>query len=110
MFSAAQSQRFLFQIGVSVESGTIIREEYFALFKRYFTLFDTLGHPYFELPNKLFRVVLHVIEHFFNSFSIEDLVDMIMSVFNGYMHSIGISEEIMHIAENLLICSDQENT
>ena len=64
----------------------------------------------FELTYKLFRVVLHVVEHLFYGFSVKDLVDMILSIPDRYVGSIGISEEIMHVAENLLISSYEENT
>ena len=100
----------LFKIGISIESGTVVVEEFLAFFKRYFTEFYTLGNPLFELTYKLFRVVLHVVEHLFYSFSVKDLVDMILSIPDRYVGCIGISEKIMHVAEDLLIGSYEENT
>lgn len=100
----------LFKIGISIESGTVVVEEFLAFFKRYFTEFYALGNPLFELTYKLFRVVLHVVEHLFYGFSVKDLVNMILPIPDRYVGSIGISEEIMHVAEDLLIGSYEENT
>ena len=100
----------LFKIGISVESRSIVVEELFAFFERYFALFYALSNPLFELTYKLFRIILHVIEHLFYGLSVEDLVDMVLPILNRYVGSIGISEEIMHVSKNLLIGSDEENT
>ena len=72
----------LFQIGVSVESRTVVAQEFFALFKADFALLHALGDPDFELANEFLRIVLYVVEHFFHCFAIDDLVDVVLPVFH----------------------------
>lgn len=100
----------LLQIGISIQSASIVAKEFFSFLERYFSLLDALGYPYFELPNKFLRVVLHILEHLFHGFAVYNLVDMIAPVFHGKVHGIGVAKQIVEVAENLLICTNEENT
>ena len=82
----------LLQISISVQPGAVVREELLTLFQRDFALLNALSNPNFELSNQFFGVILHVVEHLFNRFAVENLVDVVLSILYRHVHGVGIAK------------------
>ena len=61
-------------------------------------MFHTLGYPYLQLAHQFLGVVLYIVEYLGYRLTIDDLVDMIVTVFLTDMYGIGVTEEVVHIA------------
>ena len=99
----------LFQISIPVKPCTIVADELLTLVRRNLALLNRLRYPYLQTSDEFLRVVLNIFEHIGNGLSVDGLVYCISLFIDGYMHRIRVAEEIVHIAENLLICSDEED-
>ena len=55
-------------------------------------------NPCFHAAYHLLGIVLHVIEYFGDSFSVDDLIYLISVFIDTYMHGIGIAEKVMQVA------------
>ena len=104
-----QTRCELFEVGVAVETGTIGGDELFAFFDSNFLFVDGFGHPRFEATHQSLGVILHILEHIGHRFAVDRLVDGISVGIDGDMHRIGVAEEIVHVAENLLVGTYEEN-
>ena len=100
----------LFEVGVAIEAGTIGGDELFAFFDGDFLLVDGFGHPRFEAAHESLGVILHILEYIGHGFAVDRLVDGISVGIDGDMHRIGVAEEVVHVAENLLVGTYEENT
>lgn len=63
-----------------------------------------------RLRTSFFGVVLHVVEHFVDSFALDNLVNLIAVFVYADMHGISVAKEIVHVAENFLISAYKEDT
>ena len=106
----ADSTRILFQIGISVESRAVCAEEFLSLLKADFPLLHALGNPCLQLPYEFLGIILHVVKHLLNGLAIDNLVDVVFAVLDRDVYGIGVAEEVVHVAENFLICSDEEHS
>ena len=61
------------------------------------------------MAHEFLGIVLHIFEHLFNRFTINDLIDVVGAVLYGNMYRIGISKQVVHIAQNLLIGTHEED-
>ena len=55
-------------------------------------------------------VVLHILQHISHCFAVDDLFDVVVITIDSDMHSVGVTKEVVHIAQYLLVCSHEENT
>ena len=93
----------LFQISISVKPRAVIAEKLLTLIRCNLALLNRLCHPYLQTSDEFLRVVLNIFEHIGNGLSVDGLVYCISLFIDGYMHRIRVAEEIVHIAENLLM-------
>ena len=100
----------LLKISVSEETIAIGAQELLALIERNLAFLHTLGYPLLQLADELLRIILYVIQYLLYGLAIEYLVDAVFAVFYGNMGSIGVAEEIVHVAQNLLIGTYEEHT
>ena len=100
----------LFEVGISVEATTIGVEEFLTLFEGDFAFLDGLLHPHFERTNHLLGFVLHVAEHIGNGLTVDDVLDVVAVLVGRDVNGIGITEEVVHVAKDFLISSDEEYT
>jgi len=108
LLGGCEGPHSLLQVSVSVKPGTVVAKELFALFEGYLALLDAFGNPYFELPYEFLRVVLYVVENLGHGLAVYNLVYVIVSVLYADMNGGGVAEQIVHVAENFLICTDEE--
>ena len=73
-------------------------------------MFDTLGHPYFQLTYKLLRIVLHIVKYLGYGFAIDNLVNVIRTILFRDVYGIRVAKEIMHIAQYFLVGTYKEYT
>ena len=106
----ALRQKKLFQISRAVEAGAIVREELTAFLGGNLSLFHSTFHPRLKAPQQAFGVILHVFQHVGYRLAVDGLVNGICLVVHGDMHRIGIAEEVVHVAEDLLVGSHEEHT
>ena len=98
------------KISVSEETISIGAQEFLALIERNLAFLHTLGYPLLQLADELLRIVLYVIQYLLYGLAIEYLVDAIFAVLYRDVGSIGVAEEIVHVAQNLLVGTNEEYT
>jgi len=67
-------------------------------------------YPGFYRTNQFLCIILNVIQYLSHGFPVNNLVNFITIIRYGYMHSIGITEKVVQIAQYLLICPYQKYT
>ena len=100
----------LLKICVSEETIAIGAQEFLTLIERNLALLHTLGYPLLQLADELLRIVLYVIQNLLHGLAIEYLVDAVLAVLYRDVGCIGVAEEIVHIAQNLLVGTYEEHT
>ena len=98
------------KISVSEETIAISAQEFLAFIERNLAFLHTLGYPLLQLADELLRIVLYVIQYLLYGLAIEYLVDAIFAVLYRDVGSIGVAEEIVHVAQNLLVGTNEEYT
>ena len=100
----------LFQIGVTIQTGTVVTDELLAFALRYLSVLHGLADPYLQAADQFLRFVLHVFQHICHGFTVDYLLYLVTAIpVYGNVHGIGVAEEIVHVAHNLLVCTDEEH-
>ena len=61
------------------------------------------------MAHQLLGVILHIVEHLFHRFAVDDLVDVVCPILHRDVHGIGIAEEVVHVAEDFLVGPHEEH-
>ena len=100
----------LLKIGVTIQASAVGGDKFLAFFDRNLTLVHRTCHPRFQAAHQAFRIVLHIFQHISHRFAINRLVNGVAIGIDRNVHRIGVTEEIVHVAQNLLISTHQEDT
>ena len=98
----------LFKICVTIKPRTVIAEEGTPLLRGYAPGFHGTRNPGFHVAHKFFRTILHIVKHLGNGFAIDNLVDFIMVLIARDVYGVRVTEKIMEVAKNLLVCPYKE--
>ena len=107
--TAYRTAIILFKVSVAIQARAVVGDELLALLGGYFALLDGLADPCFETAHKALGVVLHILEHISHGFTINGLVDAVTIFVDGDVHGVGVAEEVVHVAQNLLVGSYKEH-
>ncbi len=97
------------EVGVAVEAVAVIVEELAALVERDAAGLDRLGDPRLEGAHHLLGIVFHPAEHVLHGLAVDGLVDLVAVLAHGDVYGVGVAEEVVEVAEYLLVGTDEED-
>src|SRR5215471_3989843 len=96
------------EVGVALEGFLVALHEAARLGHREALLAQRRLDQAAHARDQVFLVVLHVREHLGHRVALDHVVDAVVVAVDLHVHRVGVAEQVVQVAQDLLVCADQE--
>jgi len=101
-------KKVFLQIGVAIQARTVVAHKVVAFLTSDFARTHAIVDPRLDVAHQLLGAELHIVEYLGNSLTINHLVYLVVVFVDVDVHRIGVTEQVVQVAQNLLIGTHQK--